>query len=149
MLRLTDRLMMVWLADASPTGAYWPPPYGIIRTPWAKWMQQAEAAGFSVVLLPLATQQSSAFDENKFWEWFGSVEGMPYGYHVMLMSFLDTAPNRNLPMPITDRVVANSYLQLDSLMKHDNVSIGANMYSLIIEGVNKRLGISCKGQSAL
>lgn len=142
-------LTVLFLADASPTGAYWPPPYGIIRTPWAKWMNLAQAAGFSVVLLPLANHSSGAFDENKFWKWFETVEGMPYGYHVMLMSFLDTAPNKNLPAPMTDQVVANSYLELDNLVKHDNVSIGSNMYALIIEGINHRLGLNCKGDGAL
>ena len=31
--------------DASPTGAYWPPPYGVIRTPWERWLALADEAG--------------------------------------------------------------------------------------------------------
>jgi len=134
--------------DASPTGAYWPPPYGIIRTPWAKWIPLAIKAGFSVDLLPLSSSASAAFNEGRFWQWFQTVQGMPYGYHVMLMSFLDTAPNANMPMPMDDAVVTNSYFKLNAILGHDNETIGANMYSLLVEGINHRLATTCTGTDA-
>jgi hypothetical protein len=154
--------------DASPFGSYWPPPYGIIRTPYKQWIEQAKTAGFSVVLLPLSDEAAKAFDEKAFWTWFvdtavvyifcalmsplishvssrdvscdrfQKVEGMPYGYHVMLYSFLDThSPARNLPQPIDDAGLMNSFTSLDKLVGHDDEPIGSNMYSLIIEGLSE------------
>ena len=139
--------------DASPTGAYWPPPYGIIRHEWGSWIDLADKAGFSVVVLPLSATTSAQFDEAAYWKWFYSVQGMPYGYHVMLYSFLDTNPGRNLPKPIDDRVAEHVYRMLDSVAKHDQMPIGANLYSLIIDGMNKRLNLTgaaaCTGNSSL
>ena len=80
-----------------------------------------------MVLLPLAKTQTDAFDEAKFWAWFNTVEGMPYGYHVMLYSFLDTSPNRNLPKPMDARVIENSFRKLDNIFGNDDQAIGANM----------------------
>lgn len=51
---------------------YWPPPYGIIRTPY----EQAARS------------------------WFNTVQGMPYGWHNFMFTFLDTEWN-NLPRPAT------------------------------------------------
>ena len=70
----------------------------------------------------------------------------------MLYSFLDTSPNRNLPKPMDSSVIENSFRKLDKIFGHDNDPIGANMYSLIIEGLNKRLGLvgdaACVGNSS-
>jgi len=143
-----DQLYVCESTDVSPTGAYWPPPYGVIRTPWEEWLQLADEAGFSVVVLPLAPAASAAFDEAAYWAWFRTVAGMPYGYHVMLFSFLDTFPNANLPRPIDDRIADNSFLKLDKLIGHDDEPIGANMYALLVEGLNKRLGTACVGNSS-
>ena len=63
--------------DKSPTGVYWPPPYGVIRTPWERWLFLAGKAGYSVDLLPLSPVSVAEFDEDEFWSWFETVEGMP------------------------------------------------------------------------
>jgi len=60
--------------------ADWPPPYGVIRTPYDQWYQQAIKADYHVALLPLATQLADKFDEAAFWKFFNSVQGLPYGY---------------------------------------------------------------------
>jgi hypothetical protein len=136
--------------DASPFGSYWPPPYGIIKTPWAQWVEQAHNATFSVVVLPLSEEASNAFSADKFWKWFATVEGLPYGYHVMLYSFLDTyAPAQNLPLPLTDTTIDFFLPYLDRLVGNDNVTNGANFYSLIGEGLNRRLGINCTGNGMM
>eukprot|EP00937_MAST-01D_sp_MAST-1D-sp2_P000953 g953.t1 len=147
-----DTLYVCESTDASPTGAYWPPPYGIIRHEWGAWLALADKAGFSVDILPLSAAASAQFDEAAYWKWYGTVQGMPYGYHVMLYSFLDTSPNRNLPKPMDDRVIENSFRKLDHIFGHDDQAIGANMYSLIVEGLDKRLGLdgaaACKGNGS-
>lgn len=74
-----NQLFVCESTDASPTGAYWPPPYGVIRHPFDEWLELADKANFSVVILPLSQESSSAFNETVYWNWFRSVEGMPYG----------------------------------------------------------------------
>jgi hypothetical protein len=74
-----DELYVCESTDASPFGSYWPPPYGIIRTPFDEWLYKAKQATFSVVVLPLSQHYADAFDEGAFWAWFRTVEGMPYG----------------------------------------------------------------------
>eukprot|EP00935_MAST-01C_sp_MAST-1C-sp1_P000259 g259.t1 len=136
--------------DKSPFGSYWPPPYGVIRTPFEQWIMQAQNATFSVVVLPISDAAAKAFDEDAFWRWFSKVQGMPYGYHVMLYSFLDTHdPARNLPAPIDDAGVMNTITSLDRIVGHDDQPIGSNMYSLIIEGLNHRLQTKCTGNSSM
>lgn len=64
--------------DANPFGhVYWPPPYGIIRTPLSKWIPQGQAANYHVGLLPLKAEVAAHFDEGTFWKWFDTVKGMP------------------------------------------------------------------------
>ena len=133
--------------DASPFGSYWPPPFGVIKTPFDQWMKQAQEATFVVNLLPLSETSAKAWDNNKFWDWFEKVEGMPYGYHVMLYSFLDTFhPAQNLPLPLTDRSIDFMLPYLDRVVGNDDKAIGSNMYALIGEGLNHRLGTHCVGQ---
>jgi hypothetical protein len=147
-----DQLYVCESTDASPTGAYWPPPYGIIRHTFSAWLALADKADFSVVILPLSAEASGWFNEAEYWKWFNTVQGMPYGYHVMLYSFLDTSPNRNLPKPMDARIIEGSFHKLDKLFGHDDDAIGTDMYSLIIEGLDKRLGLvgtaACKGNSS-
>jgi len=141
-----DELYVCESTDASPFGSYWPPPYGIIRTPWDQWITQAVNASFAVVVLPLSKEASQAFSAVEFWKWFKTVQGMPYGYHVMLYSFLDTyAPARNLPAPFQDSSIDYMLPWLDRLVGHDNTTEGANMYALIGEGLNHRLKTNCTG----
>ena len=82
--------------DKSPLNSqYWPPPYGVIATPWRQWIKQAGEAGFNTVLVPLSATQADLFNETAFWKWFETVRGMPYGYHQFLTIFMDTsAPAR-------------------------------------------------------
>jgi hypothetical protein len=75
---------------------------------------------------------------------------MPYGYHVMLYSFLDThSPARNLPQPIDDAGVMNTITSLDRIVGHDDDPIGSNMYALIVEGLNHRLKTGCVGNESM
>ena len=145
-----DELYVCESTDASPFGSYWPPPYGIIHTPFDEWVQLAIKAGFVVDILPLSKDASSAFSEKLFWTWFGKVQGMPYGYHVMLYSFLDTySPAQNLPLPFDKHSIDYMFPTLDRLVGHDNTSTGSNMYALLGEGLNHRLNISCEGSKMM
>ena len=67
---------------------------------------------------------------------------MPYGYHVMLYSFLDTSdPPRNMPLPFDTASLDYMLPYLDRLVGNDdNPAPGANVFSLIGAGLNHRLG---------
>ena len=59
-----SQLYVVESTDANPFGAsYWPPPYGIIRTPYDQWIAQAVNASYMVGLLPLAPAYAGKFNE--------------------------------------------------------------------------------------
>ena len=69
---------------------FWPPPYGVIRTPYEQWLDQAENANFIVAILKLSEEYQSQFDEKKATSWFETVQGSPYGWHNFVYTFLDT-----------------------------------------------------------
>lgn len=80
-----SELYVVEATDKNPFGgSYWPPPYGIIRTPFQQWVAQAHGARYHVTILPIRDDLAAAFDEGAFWAWFVTVAGMPYGYHTMV-----------------------------------------------------------------
>jgi len=128
--------------DANPFGEqYWPPPYGIIRTEYSKWIELATKAQYVAALLPLAPEFQQKFNETKYWRWFREVQGMPYGYHSMLYSFLDTFPMRNLPQPIDEAMLNWFVTTMDRLLP--NSTEGVSIYALFTEGLNQRLGGFC------
>jgi hypothetical protein len=55
---------------------------------------QAHVAGYHVSVLPLKPDYAAAFDEKAFWAWFATVQGMPYGYHSLLDTFMGAQPVR-------------------------------------------------------
>lgn len=139
------QLYIVESTDADPVGkVYWPPPYGIIRTPYDQWIQQAQAAQYHVNLLPISPKLT--FDEDAFWAWFSTVQGEEYGYSRMLLSFLDTAnPQWSLPEPIDDRVEVWLLNTLDMLLPYDPSDPGAKVttYRMLIAAANHRLNSTC------
>lgn len=121
----------------------WPPPYGIIRTPYSRWIQLAHQADYHIGLLPIAPDHAKAFDETKFWAWFkGTMEGQPYGFHNFIYSFLDTAdPMANLPKPFDDAVATWLVSFLDRLLGDSGE---VNMYSIFTAALNQRLKTNCR-----
>lgn len=93
-------------------------------------------------LLPLDPELSPHFDETKFWTWFETVEGMPYGFHTFMQSFLDTAdPMKNLPQPIVAESLQFVLEAMDRLLP--NSTHGVNVYSLFVQALNNRLNTTC------
>jgi len=120
--------------------AYWPPPYGIIRTPWDQWMQQAQNASYLVALLPLDPKYSAQFNEDKAVQWFKSVEGMPYGWHNFIYTFLDTVYD-NLPRPTSPDLIAQLLGVYEPMAP---ITSKGSVYSMIIMGLNHRLDATCQ-----
>ena len=120
------------------------PPYGSGKTtPWATWVGLAAQAAFHVAVLPLADSYADAFDEAAYWAWQATVQGMPYGYHTMLLSFLDTggASFANLPLPLDSAEMPVALDVADALL--GNSTAGVSIYSMLTWGFNLRTGASC------
>eukprot|EP01138_Halocafeteria_seosinensis_P014845 gb/GECG01015155.1/.p1 GENE.gb/GECG01015155.1/~~gb/GECG01015155.1/.p1 ORF type:complete len:584 (+),score=51.41 gb/GECG01015155.1/:1-1752(+) len=143
-----DELYVCESTAADPFGTvFWPPPYGIIRTKWDTWVKLARNASYHVNFLPLAEEYSQKFDTDAYWKWFRTVEGMPYGFHNMLYSFMDTSdPERNFPSPIGNweiQTLLNVWSTLYAPEDHTSV------YSLFIQALNHRTGQSCKDMTCV
>jgi len=120
---------------------YWPPPYGVIKHKFEDWIPLAIKAEYMVNLLQLDPTVQANFNEDRFWQWFNTVEGQPYGFHNFIYSVLDTYPMKNLPQPI-DGAVYNWFLTgLDRLLPNDTSD--TSFYSLFTEGLNHRLNTDC------
>eukprot|EP01136_Pigoraptor_vietnamica_P016724 Opistho-1_new@61011 len=87
----------------SQDGWYWPN-HGIQRTPYRQWLQWAEEASYNVLHLPLSPEARAKFNETAAIEAYKGVEGMPYGYHNMLLSWIDTCED-NFPPPLSAQLL--------------------------------------------
>ena len=84
----------------SQDGPYWPT-RGIQRTPFKKWVEQADISEFNVAILPMREEYRKKFNESKAVEWFvNGIEGLPYGYEIFLWGWIDTVDS-NMPWAIT------------------------------------------------
>ena len=81
----------------SQGGWYWPV-NGIQKTPYKKWIKLAENASYCVILLPLKDEVRALFDEVAVYEWFLTVEGMPYGFHNFAFGWIDTVADNFPPI---------------------------------------------------
>ena len=71
---------------------------GIWKQPIADFW--ADNQNTTTVMLPVSAAYRAKFNEDKAWEWFETVNGLPYGIHNMFFTFLDT-PENNWPQAIT------------------------------------------------
>lgn len=79
----------LFIAESTANGSYWPV-NGIQRTPYKQWIDQARAAGFSVVHAPLAPEYRDMFDAQAANAAFHNLDGIDYGYSTLLVGWLDT-----------------------------------------------------------
>ncbi len=99
--RLGHSAVACWIENElyvleSQDGWYWPK-HGIQRNKFSQWIKWAHNADFNVAILPLRQEIRDKFDVDKAMEWFTSgIEGLPYGYHNFLFSWIDT-PHDNFP----------------------------------------------------
>jgi len=85
----------LYICESTTSSNYWPV-NGIQMTPYRQWLEFAHKADYNVVHLPLNQEYSSRFNETSAYEWFKTVEGLPYGYNNMLMTWIDL-PEDNYP----------------------------------------------------
>jgi len=83
------------VCESTVSDVYWPT-NGIQCTPWDTWIQQARNASFNLVHVPLSPENRALFNATAAYEYFLTVQGLPYGYHNFLFGWLDTESD-NLP----------------------------------------------------
>jgi hypothetical protein len=104
----------LYIIESSGNKTYWPEPYGIIRTAYRKWMQQAIKAEYLIDFLPLSKNSREKFNVNAAIQYFKTIEGLPYGYHNFFYSYIDT-PKNNYQKGITAELVALIFSLLDRI----------------------------------
>jgi len=92
----------LFVLESTTNSAYWPT-NGIQRTPFAKWIDQAEKASYNVLHLPLNPAIAKKFDADAAMKFFATVEGLPYGFHNILNGWIDT-PEDNFPPPLSSKL---------------------------------------------
>lgn len=115
----------------SQDGWYWPT-HGIQKTKFDDWIKEARDADFHVSWMKLNKEQRAKYDEKKAAAFFKEMEGLPYGYHNMLFSWLDT-PYNNLPPVLPGEFLMIAFSVLDRISpKMIDTFVG--------QALNKRLG---------
>jgi hypothetical protein len=116
----------------SQSGWYWPRS-GIQKNKWEDWIQWAYNADFNVILLPLREEYRQKFDVNKANEWFEKeVEGLPYGYHNFIFTWIDT-PANNFPFFTTSEITEFLFSLVSKVYPK-----GSDLF--ITDALNKRVG---------
>jgi len=90
-LRFDGELYIVESQDAP----YWPTAR-IQRNKFSEWITMAEEAEFHVAYMPLSAEMRETFNETAAQEFFFRTQGLPYGFHNFLFSWIDT-PEDNWP----------------------------------------------------
>jgi hypothetical protein len=115
----------------SEGSSHWPV-QGIQKAEYSEWLQLAKNSGYAVAIIPMKPEVRAKFNVTAAWEWYRSVEGMPYGYHNFLFTGIDTKYDNAPPLFDHDLFVAF-------------ISIMSNLQPNFIKAVwdapiNKRLG---------
>ena len=111
-LRMEGNLYIVESQDAW----YWPV-HRIQRTLFSEWIKNAENCDFHVVHMPLNDEMRAKFNETAAIEWFKGRQGLPYGYHNFLYSWIDT-PEQNWPMILPKDLVPVAFAIIERFDKN-------------------------------
>lgn len=107
----------------------WPPPYGVISTPLNAWIKQARNC--SMELTVLRPDGSLDLDYSKSSEFFLNHEGLSYGYHNFVFTWIDTMQSNFPPNTITMDL-------LDMLFLHLGNSTDNPLSEFFLEGLVQR-----------
>jgi len=107
----------LFICESKGSSLNWPPPYGVIITPYKQWMLQAQRGGYQINWARLSDSYAAKFDAAKAKAWFDTVKGMPYGYHNFVFGWIDTV-DENYPPPLDkNNIVALAIILNDLLPK--------------------------------
>ncbi|PWA91547.1 hypothetical protein CTI12_AA087740 [Artemisia annua] len=107
----------------------------IALLPWDEWWNfelTEDDANPHIALLPLHPDLRAKFNETAAWEYAQSMIGLPYGYHNLIFSWIDTISD-NYPPPLDANLVASVMTVWNQMQP----AYAANMWN---EALNKRLG---------
>lgn len=132
----------------SQDGWYWPK-HGIQRNKFDDWIQNAHAADFNVVIVPLKEEYRNKLNVDKVMEWFRTVEGLNYGYHNFLFGWVDTAKNfpkfidYEIAMPLFSIVEKLAKTQFDLIigeaLNQRVETKGLSLQEVLVEGSKRNL----------
>jgi len=126
----------VWESTVNST--YWPT-NGVQCTPFATWIEQAQAADYNFVHVPLSPENRAKFNSTSAYEFFQTVQGLPYGFHNFLFGWIDTGANNFpcIPPNYTECLSLEAVQVAAGLMNGISPPIAKKMW---IEAFNFRLG---------
>ena len=110
---------------------YWPK-HKIQRNPYKQWVQYAKNCDFHVAVLPLKDEYRAKFNRTAATQWFESVEGMPYGYHNFLFSWIDTVED-NYPPALPKELIVIAFEMFGNIMP-------SVIDTFFLQAMNHRLG---------
>jgi len=138
----------LWIGDvlnvceSTVKDSYWPT-NGIQCTVWSTWIEQARNASFNLVHVPLSPENKAKYNATAVYEYFLTVQGLPYGYHNFLFGWIDTA-NDNFPCMPPDY---NQCLTLELVMVVSGIFDRLDKWlanRMFNEAFNKRLNTDLK-----
>lgn len=103
--------------------------------PWDEWWDfelTKDDSNPHIALLPLHPHFRAKFNETAAWEYARSMEGLPYGFHNLIFSWIDTIEG-NYPPPLDANLVASVMTVWSQLQP----TYAGNLWN---EALNKRLG---------
>ena len=110
---------------------YWPK-HKIQRNPYKQWVQYAKNCDFHVAVLPLKDELRQKFNKTAAQQWFESVEGMTYGYHNFLFSWIDTE-DENYPPAMPKELIPIAFEMFGQIMP-------SVIDTFFLQAMNHRLG---------
>jgi hypothetical protein len=133
--RLGHCAMFLWFDDElyvieSTDGVFWPKS-GIQKIKYREWLKYAHDTDKLVAYVPLKEEYRAKFDEKKAVEFFNSVEGLSFGYHNFVFSWIDTEAD-NIPIFHDTEPVLMGVNAFSKLVP----SLGNKLFG---EALNKRL----------
>lgn len=115
----------------SQSAWYWPR-HNIQINPYKQWIEWARNAGYLVSLVPLRKEIAQKFDSEAAYEYFKTIEDVPYGFHNFIFGWVDTTYN-SLPHILEVELVPAIFAVVESI-------IPSAVESIFTLGLNKRLG---------
>eukprot|EP00455_Lapot_gusevi_P041013 TRINITY_DN470_c0_g1_i9.p1 TRINITY_DN470_c0_g1~~TRINITY_DN470_c0_g1_i9.p1 ORF type:complete len:554 (-),score=229.23 TRINITY_DN470_c0_g1_i9:215-1876(-) len=93
-LRIGGQLQV---CESTTNSSYWPT-NGIQCTPYGQWIQQAIAASYNLVHLPIRPDLAAKFNSTAAYMFFKENEGLNYGYGNLLWAWIDNLGNYMYPL---------------------------------------------------
>lgn len=94
---------------------------------WDEWWEfelTKDDANPHIALLPLHPDLRAKFNETAAWEYAKGMSGLPYGYHNLIFSWIDTISG-NYPSPLDANLVG---ISLQVLYKLLSLPIAVNLF---------------------